>query len=119
MIKEDRARLKQLLLFIRNKEEGLVLTTVVASPALTKARYGERPSDRAAKLLPEPNLLPLERVLPRQIVIAEQVKPGSVKFIGSRFRCQVDNAAGGPAELGRECAAEHLELLQRLHRERR
>ena len=94
-----------MLKFRRTKEESAV--------------FPEWTSDRAAKLLPETNLLPLERVLPRQIVIAEQVKPGSVKFIGSRFRCQVDNAAGGPAELGRECAAEHLELLQRLHRERR
>ena len=89
----------------RSKEEGAVCL--------------EWPSDRAAKLLPETNLVSLERIVLGQIVIAEQIKTGSVELVGSRFRCQVDDAARRSAELRRECTAEDLKLLQGLHCERR
>ena len=69
--------------------------------------------------LPETNLLSLERIVLGQIVIAEQIKTGSVELVGSRFRCQVDDAARRSAELRRECTAEDLKLLQGLHCERR
>src|SRR4029079_4195647 len=82
-----------------------------------RAVPAEGAADGAAELLAAADLLPPERVPARQVAIAKQVEAGPVDLVGSRLGGQIDDAAGGAAELGRESAAEHLKLLQRFHAE--
>ena len=85
----------------------------MASPALTKARDGERPSDRAAKLLLRRRSDLTESILCCQTGRTIDIKGAAVKVICPGFCYRINHAASWAAKFGVIAWSYDLEFFNR------